>query len=164
MQETLNPQTENGQGFEPVEVHQYTVFLDNKVGQLQHLAAALEKSGVHIVSIMVQNAVDTAMIRIIGSDWMLLEKTLKSSNYHFSSQMILLVELDRKEPQPLASLASILLAMEINIHYAYPLLTRPNAPAMALYLEDPILASQALIRKGYAFLGETDLKKWENMK
>jgi hypothetical protein len=164
MQETMNPQTENGQGFEPIEVHQFTVFLENRVGQLQHLTSTLEQAGAHIVSVMVQNAVDTAMIRLIGSDWALLEKTLKTSGYHFSSQMLLLVELDRTQSNPIASLTSILLSMEINIHYAYPLLTRPNGPAMALYVEDPILASQTLMRKGYAMIGESDLKKWDKMK
>ena len=38
-------------------------------------------------------------------------------------------------------------AAEINIHYAYPLLLRPRGPSLALYVDDPTLAAQMLIRK-----------------
>ena len=58
-----------------------------------------------------------------------------------------------------AALCSVLLSAEINIHYAYPLLTAPHGPAIALYCDDSTLAAQLLIRKGFNLIGESDLKK-----
>ena len=58
------------------------------------------------------------------------------------------------------AICSALLAAEINIHYAYPLLLRPRgSPALALYVEDPTLAAQLLIKKGFTLIGESDLRK-----
>ena len=57
------------------------------------------------------------------------------------------------------SFCSALLGAEINIHYAYPLMLRPRGPAVALYVEDPTLAAQLLIRKGFTLIGESDLEE-----
>ncbi len=60
---------------------------------------------------------------------------------------------------PLIAVCSALLAAEINIHYIYPLLVRPNGPALVLYVDDPTLAAQLLIRKGFVLLAESDLRQ-----
>ena len=59
---------------------------------------------------------------------------------------------------PLIAICAALLSAEINIHYAYPLLLHPHAPTLALYVDDPTLAAQILIRKGFKLIGESDLK------
>ncbi|HEY7089275.1 MAG TPA: hypothetical protein VH518_14355, partial [Tepidisphaeraceae bacterium] len=59
---------------------------------------------------------------------------------------------------PIAAICTALLSAEINIHYVYPLLIRPRGPAIALYVDDPTLAAQILIRKGFVLIGESDLK------
>ena len=69
------------------------------------------------------------------------------------------VELPRRTKQPLLAVCSALLAAEINIHYAYPLMRRPSGPAMALYVDDPTLAAQLLIKKGFKLLSESDLRE-----
>ena len=42
--------------------------------------------------------------------------------------------------------------------YAYPLLLRPHGPTLALYVDEPTLAAQIMIRKGFKLIGESDLK------
>jgi hypothetical protein len=68
------------------------------------------------------------------------------------------VELPKKTKQPLIDICSALLAAEINIHYAYPLLLRPRAPSLALYVDDSTLAARLLIKKGFTLIGESDLR------
>ena len=46
MEEVVLPSTENGSGFEPMTVRQFTVFLENRVGRLTLLVRAL--GGKHI--------------------------------------------------------------------------------------------------------------------
>ena len=65
-----------------------------------------------------------------------------------------------KASHPLETTCHALLAAELNIHYAYPLLICPGGrPAIALYVDDPTLAAQLLLRKGFRLLAESDLKK-----
>ena len=83
---------------------------------------------------------------------------LKGAGFSFSESDLLAVELPRRTKQPMIAICSALLAAEINIHYAYPLLVRPRGPVLALYVEDPTLAAQILIRKGFTLIGESDLR------
>ena len=51
-----------------------------------------------------------------------------------------------------------LLAAELNIRFAYPLMLKPNgAPTIALAVDDQVLAGQILLRKRFRLLGEADL-------
>jgi hypothetical protein len=82
---------------------------------------------------------------------------LAEAGFSYSETDLLAVELPRKSKHPLIQICGALLAAEINIHYAYPLLSRPRGPAIALYLDEPTLAAQILIRKGFTLIGESDL-------
>ena len=62
-------------------------------------------------------------------------------------------------PQPLLQICKALLAAEINIHYAYPLLFGPHgAPALALHVEDHEQAASTLAAKGFTLLTEGDIE------
>jgi hypothetical protein len=158
MEEILPPQTESGAGFEPVRVRQFTVFMENKVGRLQQLVRAHEEAGGRIVGLSVFNSADTALVRIICSDPDFGRERLTREGFSFTEQEMLAVELPKRTRQPLLTVTAALLTAEINIHYAYPLLHRPDGPALALYVDDLTLAAQLFIRKGFVLLGESDLK------
>jgi len=158
MSETLPPQTEHGAGFEPTRVRQFTIFLENRVGRLMLLVRALEENVGTIVALSIEESADSALVRLICADPEAGRHTLRHEGFSFSESEVLAVELPRKK-HPLETTCSALLAAELNIHYAYPLLVCPNGPALALYVDDPTLAAQLLIRKGFRLLGESDLKK-----
>ena len=159
MEEVLPPQTESGAGFELTRIRQFTVFLENRVGRLQGLLRTFEESAGKICAMSIEESADSALVRIIGSEPDLGRDALRKSGFSFSESELLAVELPKKTRYPLIAICTALLAAEINIHYAYPLLQRPHGPAMALYVEDPTLAAQLLIRKGFTILGESDLRK-----
>jgi len=158
MQEVLPPQTAEGTGFEPVRIRQFTVFLENKVGRLQALVRSLEEHAVKIVALTIEQSADSSLARLICADPDLSRQALMEAGFAFSETDLLAVELPRRSKQPLIAICAALLAAEINIHYVYPLLTRPRGPALALYVDDPTLASQLLIRKGFTLIGECDLR------
>lgn len=159
MEEVLPPGTESGAGFEPTRVRQFTVFLENRVGRLQTLVRAYEEEAGRIVSLSIQNSADTALVRLICSDPDLAVEVLQREGFSFTEQELLIVELPGRSKTPLISICAALLSAEINIHYAYPLMVSPVGPALVLYLDDPTLAAQVLIRKGYTLISEGDLKK-----
>ena len=159
MEEVLPPQTEHGAGFEPVVVRQFTIFLENRVGRLQTLVRTLEQGQGRIVAISIEESADSALVRMICSHPDASRAMLKEAGFGFTESDLLAVELPRGVRQPLIEICAALLTAEINIHYAYPLLVHPRGPALAMYIDDPTLAAQILIRKGFTLLGESDLRK-----
>ncbi|MCS7034847.1 MAG: acetolactate synthase [Phycisphaerae bacterium] len=159
MEEVLPPQTMAGAGFESTRVRQFTIFLENRVGRLMLLVRALEQNVGRIIALSIEESADSALVRLICSDSDAGRDALKAEGFSFSESEVLAVELPRSA-HPLEATCHALLAAELNIHYAYPLLVGPgNRPAIALYVDDPTLAAQLLIRKGFRLLGESDLKK-----
>jgi hypothetical protein len=157
MEEVLPPQTENGSGFERTGVPQFTIFLENRVGRLSTLVRALEQNAGRINAISIEESADSALVRLVCSDSEAAREALREQGFSFSESEILAVELPVRSQQPLIAICTALLSAEINIHYAYALLTRPRGPALALYVDDPTLAAQILIRKGFRLIGQSEL-------
>ena len=158
MEEVLGPQTLNGAGFEPPRVRQFTVFLENRGGRLQMLVRALEAGSGKIVALSIEESADSALVRLIISDSDAAREVLRAAGFSFGESELLAVELPQRSKQPLIEICSALLAAEINIHYAYPLLLHPRGPALVLYVDDPTLAAFLLIKKHFTLIGESDLK------
>jgi hypothetical protein len=159
MEEVLPPETLNGSGHEMTRVRQFTIFLENRVGRLQGLMQSIETSAGKICALSIEESADCALIRVICSEPDLCRDALRAANFSFGESELLAVELPKRNRNPLIAICTALLAAEINIHSAYPLLQRPHGPAMALYVEDPTLAARLLIRKGFTLIGESDLRK-----
>lgn len=158
MEEILPPQTRSGAGFELTRVTQFTIFLENRVGKLGSLVRTLEESSVRVMAIAIEESADAALVRLICGDEEHAKATMSEAGFTFTQSDVLAVEMPRESTTPLIDICSALLAAEINIHYAYPLLVRPRGPALALYVEDPTLAAQILIRKDYTLLSQNDLR------
>jgi hypothetical protein len=158
MEEVLPPQSESTSGYERTSVQQFTIFLENRVGRLNLLMRALEANAGKIVALAIEESADSALVRLICSHPDAGRAALREENFSFSETDVLAVELPSDTPHPLVTICSSLLAAEINIHYVYPLLIRPRGPAVALYVDDPTLAAQIMLRRGYTILGQSDLK------
>lgn len=159
MEEVLPPQTQEGAGFESTRVRQFTVFMENRVGRLQTLVRSYEETNLRICALSIQNSADTALVRLICSDPDTAKEVLTKDGFSFTEQDLLVVELPKRTKHPMINICAALLAAEINIHYAYPLLITPSGPAIALYVDDPTLAAQLFIKKGFTLIGESDLRK-----
>jgi len=158
MEDVLPPQTERGSGFEPPRVRQFTVFLENRVGRLQGLLAALESAAHPIRALSIEESGDSALVRIICTDSDAARRLLRDAGFPFGELDLLAVQIPKRKSQPLISICSVLLSAEINIHYVYPFLLGPHGPALALYVEDAVLSAELLIKKGFTLIGESDLK------
>jgi hypothetical protein len=159
MEKMLPPQTQRGAGFEPPRVRQFTIFLENRVGRLQTLVRALEQAGNPIRALSIEESADATLVRLICADCDAARELLRTGSFPFGESELIGVEFPKKDLQPLTSICAALLGAEVNIHYAYPFLYRSRGPALALYVDDPTLASQLLIKKGFTLLAESDMKK-----
>lgn len=155
----LPPETAEGTGFEPPRVRQFTIFLENKVGRLQNLIRSMERGVGKIAAISIEESGDSALVRMICAHAEFGRELLRTSGLGFGETELLAVELPKRTRQPMLALTSALLAAEINIHYAYPFITRPRGGAViALYVDDAVIAAQLLIKKGFTLICQSDLE------
>jgi hypothetical protein len=156
MEQIVPPSTERGAGFERTRIPQFTIFMENKVGRLTSVVRLLEE-GMTVVSLAIKESADSALVRVITSKPEATRRVLAEAGLPFSETDVLAVALPANQPQPITAICSAILAAEINIHYTYPLLVRPKGPVLVMYLDDPTLAAQLLIKKGFTLIGESDL-------
>jgi hypothetical protein len=145
-------------GYEAPKVTQFSVFLDNRVGQLIEILRSLEEpGGCNICGLSVIESSDHAVVRMITDSARCARLQLSQHGLSFSELEVLVVELDSRHT--LGSLCGYLLSAELNIHFMYPLLSGDSVPRIALAVDDPTFAGQVLRRKLFDLLGEADLKR-----
>ena len=105
-------------------VTQYSVFLENRVGQLLDVYRSFQGSRVKIVGLTISDSADCSILRLILSHSEQGREILVLNKHAFAENELLVVELPAG-PQSLSDLCMALLQAEINIHYAYPLLGTP---------------------------------------
>ncbi len=138
-------------------VTQFSVFLENRVGQLLEVYRAFQGSKVRIVGLTISDSADCSILRLMLSHSEQGREILALNKHAFAENELLVVELPTG-PQSLSDMCVALLRAEINIHYAYPLLVQPhNRPAVALHVDNMEQANVTLHNMGFDLLCEADL-------
>ena len=140
-------------------VRQYNVFLANRMGALLDLVRRFETTDVKLVSLMVVETSDCAIIRIVPGNPERAFEILQQAKLPFTESDLLVVKLPDND-QPLLTICKALLGAEINIHYAYPLLIGVGpmgSTAVALHVEDVETAVNTLSGQGFTIFTEDDL-------
>ncbi|MBX6311369.1 MAG: acetolactate synthase [Isosphaeraceae bacterium] len=138
-------------------VTQFSIFLENRVGQLLEVVRAFQGSKVKIVGLSISDAADCCIVRLVLSHPEQGREILQLADLAFAENELLAAELPAG-PQSLADLCSALLQAEINIHYAYPLIVHPHGrAAVAMHIDNIEQASATLHEKGFDILCEADL-------
>jgi hypothetical protein len=152
--------------FETAEAHarpnvrQISTFLDNRVGQLLALTKALEGTDIRILSLTILSSVDCAIVRLLVDDPDQAGQTLSEAGFAVSMSELLVVEMPPGRTA-LLTICSALLAAEVNIHYAYPLLDPPgDNPALALLVDDIEVSASLLRGKNFTVLDESDFETY----
>src|SRR2546421_384933 len=123
-------------------VRQFNVFVANRIGGLADVVRRFETTDIRIVSLTVVDSADCAIIRLVLSDPERALEIFELAGLPVTESDLLVVQLP-EHTQPLLQICKALLAAEVNIHYAYPLLIGPHGkPALAIYVEDHATAVQ----------------------
>ena len=143
--------------FDEPRVVQFSVFLKNRVGELLEMISKLSEARIQIHGLSIWDATDHAVVLIILSDPPWAAKTLKEAGYIASTNDLVAVEID-DNPDAVGGVCRALLEAEINIHYSYPLLSRPHSRAvLLLHVDDLPEATTILARKGFHMLHQGHL-------
>jgi len=112
-------------------VKQFSIFAENRVGRLNDLVGLFKQNDVHIMAITVLDTTDSAIVRVIVDD-----------------------------PEKARNVLGALFVAEINVHYVYSFIKRPdNEAALVLNVEDSDVATQALSRCGFKVITQRDISR-----
>lgn len=142
-------------------LRQFTVFLENRVGQLLELVRRFEQTNLRICAISILDSTDCSFVRFVLSKPEQGREILERAGLPLVESDLVGVELP-EGTQPILQVCTALLQAELNIIHAYPLLIRPrNRAALALRVDNVDLALETLTGKGFTLLTEADLAEEE---
>jgi len=138
---------------------QFTVFLENRVGQLLEVVRRFEGSAVHIVALSINDATECAFVRLLLSHPEEGREILERAGLPLVESDLIGLELP-DGPQPLLQVCTALLMAEVNIIQAYPLLVTPHGkPAVALMVDNIEMGLETLSAKNFVMISEADLRE-----
>src|SRR5687768_1715359 len=140
-------------------IRQFTVFLENRVGQLLEVVRRFEGSNVRIVALTISDSTECAVVRFLLGDPEAGREVLERAGLAVVESGLIGVGLP-DAPQPLLQVCTALLQSEVNVTQVYPLLARPHGrPAVALMVDNIEMALDTLAAKGFSPINEDDLKE-----
>lgn len=140
-------------------VRQFSVFLPNKVGAMLEVVKLLNAHHVDVVALSISESTDSAIARIMVSDPDRVEMLFGEHDVAFGVCTMVVVEMSEVAGQ-LSKLLAALLMAEVNVHFTYPLLTRPRGLAtLALHVDDTDCASSVLLGEGFKLLSQSDISR-----
>ncbi len=138
-------------------IRQFTVFLENRVGQLLEVVRRFEGSKVKIVALSIVDSTECAFVRFLLSRPEQGREILERAGLPLVETDLIGIELP-DDPQPLLRVCTALLQAEVNIIQAYPMLWRPHGrPAVALMVDNIEAGLETLASKGFTMITEGDL-------
>ena len=106
-------------------IRQFTVFLENRVGQLLEMVRRFEGTGIRIVALSINDSAECAFVRFVVSNPERGREILERAGLAMIESDLIGLELPEGS-QPLLQVCVALLQAEINIIQAYPLIARPS--------------------------------------
>lgn len=139
-------------------ITQFSIYADNKVGRLNEIIGMLAERDIHVLALTTLDTTDSTIVRIIVNYPEVAKKVLQSNHYTFTLVTMVAVELPSIDY--LHRVTCALVQAEINIHYLYPFVGRPEGKSgLAIRLEDEELAREVLSRHQIKVLSQSDLAR-----
>ena len=139
-------------------VLQLSIFLTNKAGRLEEILTHLSQADVHVQAITVQESTECSVVRIIVNYPAEARRVLHCNGCNFTIVQVVAIEFDNVDQ--IRTITNSLYQAEINIHYMYAFLTRPNGRmGLVLNVEDHELASSILHTRGLTVIQQSDIAR-----
>ena len=120
-----------------MKIHQLSIFLENRPGQMIDPCRLLAKAGVNIRTLTLADTERFGILRMIVSDWQQAQTLLQEAGYIVNVTEVVAVEVADK-PGGLAGLLEVFEAGGINIEYTYAFtFGRQDRAVLIFRLNDP---------------------------
>ena len=138
-------------------IHQITVFLENRSGQLAQITKLLADAGVDIRAISIAETADYGLARMIVDDSHKASSILLEHGDILSMTPVWAVEVPDR-PAGLAELLSVLADAHVDVEYMYSLFTHKNDYAyMVMRVSDDARFLDALGAKQIRIMSKDEL-------
>jgi len=138
-------------------IHQITVFLENRPGQLAEITSLLAENQLDIRAISIAETSDYGLVRMIVDDAQKAASVLLEHGAIMSMNSVWAVEVSDK-PGGLAALLNALSDNNVSVEYMYSLFSHDKEKAyMVLRISDEAAFNEALAKKGIKPVGMEEL-------
>lgn len=134
------------------------MFAENRVGRLYDLISLLKEHNVHVMALTVLDTTDSAIVRLIVDDPDRARELMVNNDFPYTECDVLAIEIN--DESQLKGVLAALFEAEINVYYVYSFIKRPEGKsAVAVNAEDADIAAQALNKRGYRVLNQTEISR-----
>ena len=138
-------------------IHQISVFLENRTGQLAEITRLLADNGIDLRAISIAETTDYGIVRLIVDDSAKASSILLQHGTILSMTPVWVVEVPDR-PAGLAELLETLAAKHVDVEYMYSLFTHKDGFAyMVLRIPDDTVLGDALKDTGLKLVGHEEL-------
>ncbi len=140
-----------------MKLHQLSVFLENKPGQLRRPCDVLAKAGINIVTLSLADTDQFGILRLIVQDWQKAKSVLDKAGCVVKVTEVLALEV-ADEPGGLARILDAVDGAHLNIEYMYAFTEKRGDRALLVFrFSDPDAALAALQKTRINVVGNVDL-------
>jgi hypothetical protein len=139
-------------------LHQLSLFLENRRGQIKVPCEVLGRAGIDIVTLSLADTQQFGILRLVVKDWERAKKTLEDAGMVVNVTEVVPVEVPDR-PGGLASVLEVLDRGGLPIEYMYAFASGPRGGTAALVFrfEEPQKAARLLREAGLRVLEEGEL-------
>jgi hypothetical protein len=142
-----------------MKIHQLSVFLENRPGQLRELSEVLAKAGLSIVTLSLADTAQFGILRLIVENWRKAKAVLEAAGCIVKVTEVLAIEV-ADTPGGLTRILEIVDEAALNIEYMYAFTEkRLDKAALVFRFSDPDAALRVLQTKGINVVGPIQLFK-----
>ena len=140
-----------------MKIHQLSLFLENKPGQLTEPCRLLAEAGIDIRTLTLADTEEFGILRLIVSDWEKGARLLQGAGYVVNVTEVVAVEVSDR-PGGLAELLGVFDKTDINIEYMYAFtFGRGDTAVMIFRFDKPDAAIEQLQSAGNIVVGSTEV-------
>jgi len=140
-----------------MKIHQLSLFLENKPGQIWKPCETLAKAGINIVTLSLADTKQFGILRLIVQDWQKAKLVLEAAGCVVNVTEVLAIEVADK-PGGLSEILDVADRASLNIEYMYAFAQKRGDRALLVFrFTDPNAALEALQKGGINVVGTVEL-------
>ncbi len=140
-----------------MKLHQLSVFVENKPGQLKAVCQALAAANLNIQTLTLADTKEFGILRMILHDWERAQSVLEQAGFVATISEVLALEVSDR-PGGLAEVLSIIDEANLNVEYMYAFTFGRNNRAVLIFrFDNADTALERLKDKGINVVGSVEL-------
>jgi hypothetical protein len=140
-----------------MKIHQLSLFLENKPGQMTEPCRVLARAGISIRTLTLADTQHFGILRLIVSDWQQARGVLEDSGYVVNITEVVAVEV-ADSPGGLAGLLELFEGSDVNIEYMYAFTFGREGRAVLIFrFDNPDAAIERLRAAGLNVLADVEV-------